>query len=187
MHKDGLKNESETSQSSFLLPTSSSKSLTLLSSQTPTSTCYLNIPQSDHSASYSNNHKKKSFSGEIFPGRRHSVEKAVETFIKVSSSNRLDVPSFGTPYSRRASLQVESPCRSINNSRILSSGLGSNRRSSPTSLSVLGRAFKRNETVESTWDKRRLSYVTAFTPYHTSRHFNARDVIFDIGADYMKV
>ncbi|ESO09846.1 hypothetical protein HELRODRAFT_167659 [Helobdella robusta] len=81
---------------------------------------------------------RKSFSGEIFPGRRQSVERAVDAFISNSSSNnnnvnshhnyynyfnnsgtvmhRLGVPAADLTKLRRASLQTESPGRSVTSS-----------------------------------------------------------------------
>lgn len=93
--------------------------------------------------------------------------------------------------SRRASLQAESPARSLGSVRLISSGLGASRRSSPTTLSGAGKSFKKNvaDMLEYNNAKRRLSYApgASIGPIFAGRSFNTRDVIFDIGADYMKV
>ena len=136
----------------------------------------------------STTNSKKSFSGEIFPGRRHSVGRAVDAFINVSNFSRLSVPQWNNAQFRRASLQVDSYANSLNSGKIISSCFANSRRSSPTAL---GRGCKRaaKDIHEATSEKRKLSCnpCSSYCSHYVSRNFNNRDAIFDIGADYMKV
>lgn len=131
---------------------------------------------------------RRCHSGEIFPGRRHSLER---TMAQLASSNRLGVPGLAD-HLRRASLQTDcTSCRLVRDELMSSShgGLQTGSSTIRVQVSPIGSPDLASLSTREIIPRRVSCVAGGLTSSHGSSRgtYSREPTIFDIGADYMKV